>query len=193
MKTPLNAYASTPHKTITELAELATARTFAGENPAAVKQDIIDGYGLGWQSANAALIETAADKGAEMERAIPMKRAEKFTPGPWLIADSGNNHGDGDVLTVWVERAETLDTCENPDICRVFQIDGDMSKTKFANARLIAASPKLFAALVRLETAARHRDNTMGDPCRLIEVTGELKAAAEEARAVIAEATKGGE
>ena len=65
--TPLNAYASTPHKTITELEELATARTFAGENPADVKQDIIDGYGLGWQSANAALIETAADKGAEME------------------------------------------------------------------------------------------------------------------------------
>ena len=66
--TPLKAYASTPHKTITELEELATARTFAGENPADVKQDIIDGYGLGWQSANAALIETAADKGAEMER-----------------------------------------------------------------------------------------------------------------------------
>ncbi|HQB84217.1 MAG TPA: hypothetical protein PLR50_12020, partial [Candidatus Rifleibacterium sp.] len=86
------------------------------------------------------------------------------------IAGYGNNHGAGDMLTVWVERAETHDTCENPDICRVFQIDGDMSKTKFANARLIAASPKLFASLVRLETAARHRDNTMGDPCRLIEV-----------------------
>ena len=183
--TPLKAYASTPHKTITELEELATARTFAGENPAYVKQDIIDGYGLGWQSANAALIKTAADKGAEMERAIPMKRAETFTPGPWLI--------DEDMLTVWVERAETHDTCENPDICRVFQIDGDMSKTKFANARLIAASPKLFAALVRLETAARHRNNTMGDPSRLIEVTAELNDAAEEARAVITEVMKGGE
>ena len=149
MKTPrpLNSYASTPHKTITELEELATARTFAGENPAYVKQDIIDGYGLGWQSANAALIETAADKGAEMERAIPMKRAETFTPGPWLIADYGNSHGDADMLTVWVERAETHDTCENPDICRVFQIDGDRSETKFANARLIAAAPELLAAL----------------------------------------------
>ena len=134
----------------------------------------------------------------QQERATPMKSRWSFTPGEWKIADYGayshsNNEGDVDRLTVYVERAETADTCENPDICRVYQIDGDTSKTKFANARLIAASPKLFAALVRLETAARHRDNTMGDPCRLIEVTGELNAAAEEARAVIAEATKGGE
>ena len=52
---------------------------------------------------------------------------------------------------------------------------------------------ELLTALERLSFAAACRDNTMGDPCRLIEVTGELNAAAEEARAVIAEATKGGE
>jgi len=102
----------------------------------------------------------------------------KHTPGPWTV-HSCEIHPHHEITAECGRRIAT-------------QNDYHDGQDK-ANARLIAASPKLFAALVRLETAARHRNNTMGDPSRLIEVTAELNAAAEEARAVIAEATKGGE
>ncbi len=57
-----------------------------------------------------------------------------------------------------------------------------------ANAKAIAAVPKLIAALERLELAASNRENVMGDPCRLIEVRGELNAAAAQARDALKEA-----
>lgn len=44
-------------------------------------------------------------------------------------------------------------------------------------------------ALERLSFAAMCRDNTMGDPSRLIEVKAELSAANEQAIAAIAKAT----
>lgn len=49
----------------------------------------------------------------------------------------------------------------------------------------------LLAALERLSFAAMCRDNTMGDPSRLIEVKAELSAANEQAIAAIAR-VKGG-
>lgn len=55
-------------------------------------------------------------------------------------------------------------------------------------AVLIAASPDLLMVLDRLARAAEHRDGTQGDPIRLIEVKEELRAAAENARIVIAKA-----
>lgn len=47
---------------------------------------------------------------------------------------------------------------------------------------------QLLEALTRLEFAAQCRDNTLGDPCRLLQVKAELAAAAEQARAAIAKA-----
>ena len=47
---------------------------------------------------------------------------------------------------------------------------------------------ELLEALKALVTAAEHRENTMGDPCRLIEVKANLESAAKAARAVIAKA-----
>jgi hypothetical protein len=58
--TPLAAYATTPHKTIEELCAMATARAAAGEHHADIVQDIVNGYALGWQSANHRAIERAA-------------------------------------------------------------------------------------------------------------------------------------
>lgn len=48
---------------------------------------------------------------------------------------------------------------------------------------------ELLAALERMALAAECRDNTAGDPIRLIEVKAELAAAARHARAAIARAT----
>lgn len=48
----------------------------------------------------------------------------------------------------------------------------------------------LLAALDRLSFAAACRDNTSGDPIRLIEVKAELAAASEAARAAIAKVKK---
>lgn len=62
--TPLDAYCGTPHKTIGELVLMATHRAKDGENPCEIIQDLVDGYGLGWQSANHRLIEKAAKTAA---------------------------------------------------------------------------------------------------------------------------------
>ena len=53
-------------------------------------------------------------------------------------------------------------------------------------AEIICEKDNLLNALKRLEAAAENRDNTMGDPCRLIEVKAELAAAAKQARSAIA-------
>ena len=53
-------------------------------------------------------------------------------------------------------------------------------------ADLIAAAPALKEALERLARAAACRENTMGDPARLIEVQAELRDATNEARAALA-------
>lgn len=52
--------------------------------------------------------------------------------------------------------------------------------------RLEKQRDELLAALERLSFAAMCRDNTMGDPSRLIEVKAELSAANEQAIAAIA-------
>lgn len=59
-----------------------------------------------------------------------------------------------------------------------------------------AAIPKaqddLLAVLERLAWAAACRENTMGDPCRLLEVQAELREAAASARETIARVKEGG-
>lgn len=57
VKTPVGAYASTPHKTMRELERIAIDRVRAGEPLYYVLQDIIDGYHLGWGSKNAQILE----------------------------------------------------------------------------------------------------------------------------------------
>jgi len=56
---------------------------------------------------------------------------------------------------------------------------------QLANAHLFAAAPELRKALERLSFAAECRDNTMGDPVRLIAVKAELADAAKQARAAL--------
>jgi hypothetical protein len=50
--TPRAAYSDTPHKTIEELRVIATQRVNNGEPAWFVIQDLVNGYSLGWQSAN---------------------------------------------------------------------------------------------------------------------------------------------
>jgi hypothetical protein len=90
------------------------------------------------------------------------------TPGPWFSASYvvGSDKG-------------TIANAYNPRL-------GDEGE---ANARLIAAAPEMLEALRRLTFAAASRDNTMGDPCRLLECKAELAAATREAQAIIARAT----
>ena len=59
-------------------------------------------------------------------------------------------------------------------------------------ALVMAASEPLLEALDRLVRAAANRENTMGDPLRLLDVQAELRAATEQARAALA-LTKGDE
>lgn len=60
--TARNAYACTPHKTMEELEVMAAQRVVDGESADVVIQDIVDGYGLAWQSMNHERIKTAVLK-----------------------------------------------------------------------------------------------------------------------------------
>ena len=104
----------------------------------------------------------------------------KHTPGPWFIDTSLHVYGSSEPRQIDGVPGGTV--IDNPHVCT--------AKT-CADAILIAASPELLEAIVRLEFAAQCRDNTMGDPCRLIAVKAELAAAAAQARAAIAKATGG--
>lgn len=63
-ETPRAAYSNTPHQTIEQLCNTAKNRVETGEPAWFVIQDIVNGYSLGWQSANHRLIEQAARSGA---------------------------------------------------------------------------------------------------------------------------------
>ena len=56
--------------------------------------------------------------------------------------------------------------------------------------RLHAMNQELLASLSRLSFAAMCRDNTSGDPCRLIEVKAELQAANKQASDLISKVGK---
>lgn len=116
----------------------------------------------------------------------------KHTPGPWTIGE----------VSYKKQRVDIDSLCSDPKLghqewhglARAYgskEMPEEGSATMLANARLIAAAPELLAALTRLEFAAQCRDNTLGDPCRLLEVKAELAEAAAQARAAIAKA--GGE
>jgi|SRR5215469_14128136 len=105
----------------------------------------------------------------------------KHTEGPWEIDESDHPIIINGPLQ---EESETVCIISN-NTDRAYNYSPEVSRS---NARLIAAAPDMLEALKQLETAARNRDNTMGDPCRLIECKAALESAAKAARIVIAKA-----
>jgi hypothetical protein len=61
--TPKGAYSQTPHKTIEQLIALALLRTTQGEDCYYVRQDIVNGYSLGFGSRNDWAIQCACEQG----------------------------------------------------------------------------------------------------------------------------------
>lgn len=53
-------YANTPHKTFEDICQLAADRVRAGEDPSNVSKDLIEGFGVGYNSAAAELIKESA-------------------------------------------------------------------------------------------------------------------------------------
>lgn len=111
----------------------------------------------------------------------------KHTPGPWFVK-YGNAIYAADGYEIGVAYYAGNQHANMDD--NGLEISRGKNQSE-ANASLIAAAPDLMEAIVRLEFAAQCRDNTMGDPCRLIAVKAELAAAAAQARAAIAKATGG--
>jgi hypothetical protein len=88
--------------------------------------------------------------------------------------------------------------CSFPEISTSPYGGGDIRKgspttaaTMEANARMFCAATELLAALKRLSFAASCRDNTSGDPIRVMEVRAELAEATLQAAAAIAKAEGG--
>ena len=76
-ETPKGAYADTPHKTIEELSLMAEERTSRGEEPYHVRQDIVNGYSLGFGSRNDWTIQCACEAG------LAAHRATRLNHSPW--------------------------------------------------------------------------------------------------------------
>jgi len=118
---------------------------------------------------------------AEAERTTPMRKAEKFTPGPWLDCGKGSlRTPEGACVDTRVIEAKGWG--------RIIEIL-DESNESDANFRLILKAPELYAALQELEGWARARENTMGDPCRLLECQDGIRRAIAKARALREEIT----
>lgn len=92
------------------------------------------------------------------------------TPGPWYWEELCLRGQNGDCI---------------------LYCDGFSNMPGEDDKKLIAAAPDLLEALERLAAAAECRDNTTGDPARLIEVRAELAAAAQQARDALV-AARGG-
>ena len=103
------------------------------------------------------------------------------TPGPWTAEETPDNSG----LIIVLDSGP-----ECP--CFVAMVpDNQINSVSHqqANARLIAAAPDLLTALQRLSFAASCRENTSGDPIRVMETRAELAEANRQAIAAIAKAT----
>lgn len=121
---------------------------------------------------------------AEAERATPMRKAEKFTPGPWLDCGEGSlRTPEGAYVGTRVIRV-----IDAKGLYRIIEIL-DESNESDANFRLILKAPELYAALQALAGWARARENTMGDPCRLFECQDGVRRAISKARALLEEIT----
>ncbi len=89
------------------------------------------------------------------------------------------------------DKAKAIELADWADwFCRNVKDPEDFRWKHLANSaqelrRLQALNQELLASLSRLSFAAMCRDNTSGDPCRLIEVKAELQAANKQASDLI--------
>ena len=92
---------------------------------------------------------------------------DKHTPGDWNI-DIYQDGQDTRAARIWTDRPETEGCKANPDICHVYAIgdDGRPGGEMEANAKLIAASPDLLAALQGLLATCELNTDDMEDETR---------------------------
>lgn len=142
IETKNGKYATTPHKTIGEIVKLAEDRVRAGESPVEVVADLIEGYELGYQSANAELIEDAARlaEGTTLAAAEPVRRevGDTFEIG----YDKWRACGNGDKWNVRDAAGALL--LETQDGYADYKLP---AKDAEKIARLAASAPALLAAL----------------------------------------------
>lgn len=113
----------------------------------------------------------------------------KHTPGPFMISDVDGRHKRVAILAHAPEFSDEDQQPYHPLIGVVYYGGQHAPRaTAKATAQLWATASRMLCALKRLELAASNRENTMGDPIRLLDVKAELAAASEVARAVIAKA-----
>jgi hypothetical protein len=117
------------------------------------------------------------------------KEARQFTPGPWAStygASRASNFGD---WTATVHATVGRDEMRGP--VTVARVSGGVADDKFsaeANARLIAAAPEMFDALMWLAEMAEYAWDHLPPNARDKRVP-EMPSAIEQARAAIAKAT----
>jgi len=111
-----------------------------------------------------------------------MRPESELTPGPWKY--------DPDkcaIVSTTVYFVEPDDDANDEGILQsIVDLTGAFGGTR-ADLNCMVAAPDILAALKRLALAAAARENTQGDPMRLLEVQAELREAATAARAIIAE------
>lgn len=130
------------------------------------------------------------NKTTQAGQTTPMRRGEKFTPGPWHIGHEQDYQVDRYAKNAEWARVRGAD---GRLIARVESVHptGKRKSADFdieaANARLISKSPDLYHTLQELETWASARENTMGDPCRLFECQNRIRIITDKARALLTE------
>jgi hypothetical protein len=89
---------------------------------------------------------------------------DKHTPGDWHV-EIYQDSADTRAARVWTDRPETDGCKANPDICHVYAIgdDGRPGGEMEANAKLIAAAPKLLACLREVVNMAIAAGGLRGD------------------------------
>lgn len=107
----------------------------------------------------------------------------KFTPGPWFVANGNEVH---DELACYDEQGARVGNTANRIATVEYPYMDDAGKT--ANARLIAAAPDLYAALVDqrrlLVEVAKH----LGQSQERTDLEGQVHRAFDDLSALIAKA-----